>query len=115
MPNILSFPGKLPEGTTYGGISGTMDFYATAAAIAGVQRPAHLVGEDLMPLLSGKAVTNPDKAHFWNTHGSQIIRWKQWRLVKFRDGSWRLYDIVGDPDKWSEEAARQRFFNAIQL
>lgn len=113
MPTIVSFPGRLPEGTTYEGMSGTMDFYATAAAAATADLPAHLEGEDLIPLLSGQKATDPDKAYFWNTHGSQIIRWKQWRLVKFRDGPWRLYDIEDDPsekrnlaDRYPEIAAQ---------
>jgi lysophospholipase L1-like esterase len=51
-----------------------------------------------MPLLLGKQQPDPDRILFWNTHGSQITRWKQWRIVKFRDEpTWRLFDIVADP------------------
>jgi arylsulfatase A-like enzyme len=106
MPTILSFPGRLPAGTIYDGMSGTMDFYATAAALAGVEPQEHLDGENLLPLLSGNAITDPDKAYFWNTHGSEIVRWKDWRLVKFRDGSWRLYDIMDDPGETRNLADR---------
>lgn len=106
MPTILSFPGVLPEGKTYEGMSGTMDFYATAAAVAGIEPPEHLDGENLLPLLSGEKVTDPDKAYFWNTHGSEIVRWKEWRLVQFRDGGWRLYDIEEDPGETRNLADR---------
>lgn len=97
MPTIVTFPGQLPAGHVYDGMSTTMDFYATAAAVAGIPNPEHCEGENLLPLLSGEKMTDPDKAYFWNTHGSEAVRWKQWRLVQFRDGGWRLYDIEADP------------------
>jgi arylsulfatase A-like enzyme len=98
MPTILAFPGTLPAGKTYPGMSSTIDFYATAAALAKTPLPEHCEGVDLMPLLLGKQQPDPDRILFWNTHGSQITRWKQWRIVKFRDEpTWRLFDIVADP------------------
>lgn len=98
MPTIVSFPGTLPEGAVYDGMSGTFDFYTTAATVAGVEVPPHCEGEFLFPLLLGEKKTDPDKAYFWNTHGSEVVRWKQWRLVQFRDETpWRLYDIEKDP------------------
>jgi arylsulfatase A-like enzyme len=106
MPTILSFPGRLPEGKVYDGMSGTLDFYATFAAAAGAERPEHIDGENLLPLLTGEKATDPDKAYFWNTHGSEIVRWQQWRLVKFRDAPWRLYDIEIDPSETRNLADR---------
>lgn len=97
MPTILSFPGTLKAGGVYDGMSSTLDFYATTAAVAGATRPEHLEGENLIPLLQGKTTTDPDKTYFWNTHGSEIVRWKDWRLVQFREGGWRLYNIEKDP------------------
>jgi len=113
MPMIVAFPGQLLAGRTYTGMSSTLDFYATAAAVAGIPLPEHCEGENLLPLLSGKQVTDPDKVYCWNTHGSEALRWQQWRLVRFREGPWRLYDIEADPaetrnlaDRYPEIAAR---------
>ncbi|MFK7851628.1 MAG: sulfatase [Akkermansiaceae bacterium] len=98
MPTIMSFPGTLPAGETYSGMTGTMDFYATAAALAKTELPDHCEGIDLMPLLLGEKESDADRVMFWNTHGSQIARWKDWRIVKFRDeAAWRLYDVEKDP------------------
>jgi arylsulfatase A-like enzyme len=98
MPTIVAFPGTLPAGKTFSGMSSTIDFYATAAALAQTPLPKHCEGVDLMPLLLGKQQPDPERILFWNTHGSQITRWKNWRIVKFRDEpSWRLFDIVADP------------------
>lgn len=105
MPTIISFPGTLPAGKTYTGMSTTIDFYATAADIAKTPLPKHCEGKNLLPLLLGKEKLNPDRIIFWNTHGSQVTRWKQWRIVKFRDEpSWRLYDIEADPSETTDLA-----------
>ncbi len=91
MPLIATFPGTLPAGRQYHGMASTMDFYATAAAAAGVSRPGHCEGKDLLPLLLGKRSPDPDEALFWNTSGVQAARWKKWRLVKYgKEASWRL-------------------------
>ena len=98
MPTIFAFPGTLPAGKSFPGMSSTIDFYATAAALAKAPLPPHCEGINLMPLLLGKQQPDPERILFWNTHGSRITRWKNWRIVKFRDEpTWRLYDIVADP------------------
>ncbi len=107
MPTIVSHPGTLPAGKTFTGMSSTIDFYATAAALAGTALPEHCEGVNLMPLLLGEREPDPDRILFWNTHGSQITRWKQWRIVKFRDeASWRLYDIEADPGETTDLATK---------
>lgn len=105
MPTILSWPGTLSAGKTHHGMTSTLDFYATATAAAGIEPPAHLDGKNLLPILHGKQPSDPDEIYFWNTHGSEAARWKQWRLVQFRDQGWRLYDIEKDPAETTDLAA----------
>jgi arylsulfatase A-like enzyme len=98
MPTIVSFPGTLPAGKTYSGMSSTIDFYATAAAVAKSPLPEQCEGVNLLPLLLGEKTPDPDRILFWNTHGSQASRWKEWRIVRFGDEpTWRLYNIETDP------------------
>ena len=105
MPTILTFPGTLPAGTQYKGMSSTLDFYATAAAVAQTRLPEHCEGKNLLPLLRGEQQPDPDKALFWHTYTSRIARWKQWRIVKFGEETlWRLYDIEADPGETTDLA-----------
>ncbi len=105
MPTIIAYPGTLPAGETFDGMSCTLDFYATAAAVAGIPLPEHCEGKNILPLLLGEIEADPDERLFWNTHESQISRWQQWRIVKFRDEpSWRLYDIDADPAETTDLA-----------
>lgn len=107
MPTIVSFPGTLPAGKTYSGMASTIDFYATAAAVAKTALPGHCEGVNLLPLLLGEQQPDPDRILFWNTHGSQIARWKEWRIVKFRDEpAWRLYNIETDPGETTDLAGK---------
>lgn len=107
MPTILTFPGTLPRDREYNGMVSTLDFYATAAAVAQAKLPDHCEGKNLLPLLLGEKETNPDDALFWHTYTSRIARWKQWRIVKYgEDENWRLYDIEEDPGETTDLAAR---------
>lgn len=107
MPTIFSFPGKLPAGESFAGMSCTLDFYATAAALAGVPLPEHCEGKNILPLLRGEVPPDPDEIRFWNTHGSRAARWQQWRIVQFRDETtWRLYDIEADPGETTDLAKK---------
>lgn len=107
MPTIISFPGTIKPGTSFSGMSSTIDFYATATAVAKTPLPPHCEGINLLPLLTAVQQPDPERILFWNTHGSQIARWKNWRIVKFRDQpDWRLYDIDADPSETKDLAAQ---------
>jgi arylsulfatase A-like enzyme len=107
MPMMLTFPGTLPAGAEYHGMASTIDFYATAAAIAKTKLPKDCEGKDLMPLLLGKEKPNPDEALFWHTHKCYVARWRNWRIVRYGDETtWRLYDIEKDPAERTDLAAK---------
>ncbi len=107
MPTILTFPGTLPASKEYNGLASTIDFYATAAAVAKTKLPAHCEGKNLLPLLRGEKKPNPNDTLFWNVYTSRIARWKQWRIVKYgKEQNWRLYNIEEDPGEKTDLAAK---------
>ena len=108
MPTIVTFPAVLPAGREYKGMSSTMDFYATAAAVAKTKLPDHCEGRNLLPLLAGRQAPNADDTLFWHTYTSRAARWKQWRIVKFgQETDWRLYDIEQDPGETTDIASKR--------
>ncbi len=103
-PAIVSWPGGVPAGKTYEGLMCTMDFYATAAAVAGKPLPKRCEGKDLLPYLRGEKTGDVHEVLYWHNadpkdaprRNLQAMRWKQWRLIKYPDG-WRLFDLKADP------------------
>ena len=103
-PTVVSWPGGIPAGKTYEGLMCTMDFYATAAAVAGKPLPKRCEGEDLLPYLRGEKTGDAHEELYWHNvdpedakrRNLQAMRWKQWRLVRYPDG-WRLFDLKADP------------------
>jgi len=103
-PAIVSWPGGLPAGKTYAGLMCTMDFYATAAAVAGKPLPKRCEGKDLLPYLKSEKTGDAHEELYWHNidpldaprRNLRAMRWKQWRLIKYPDG-WRLFDLKADP------------------
>jgi arylsulfatase A-like enzyme len=108
VPAIYSLPGVIPEGKTYDGITCTLDFYATAAALNGLPAPKHLDGVNLIPYLQGKQNGDAHEFLFWLNNDPQdekrrhlvAVRWKNWRLYRYEESDpWQLFDLVADPQE----------------
>jgi len=103
-PTIISWPAAIPSGKTYEGLMCTMDFYATAAAVAGKELPKRCEGKNLLPYLSSETNGDVHQELYWHNvdpedaprRNLRAMRWKQWRLIKYPDG-WRLFDLKADP------------------
>ena len=103
-PTIISWPAGIPSGKTYHGLMCTMDFYATAAAVAGKPLPKRCEGKNLLPYLRGETNGDAHEQLYWHNvdpedaprRNLRAMRWKQWRLIKYPDG-WRLFDLKADP------------------
>jgi uncharacterized sulfatase len=111
VPTIASWPSVLPKGETYDGIMATLDFYATAAAVAGKEPPARCDGVNLVPYLTGKKQGDAHEEIYWcdmspkrDTPSFRAMRWKQWRLVGYQN-QWHLFDIEADPREEQNLAA----------
>lgn len=105
-PTIMSWPGSLPKGKRFDGLSCTLDFYATIAAAAEIAAPGHLDGVDLLPFLRGGKKGSPHEFLYWLNNQPDdaprrhlvAVRWKQWRLYRQSEkDSWQLFDLVKDP------------------
>jgi len=117
VPYIIRWTGRLPAGTTFHGLSSTMDFYATAAALTGNEPPANLDGTNLIPYLTGAKEGEPHRDLYFHGH-ARAVRSGKWRMmVMMVNGG--LFDIHVDPaektdlsDEHPEVAAEltERFF-----
>jgi arylsulfatase B len=100
VPCLMRWPGKLAAGQTCNQPISSMDFFPTAARLAGAEVPSGLDGRDLWPLLSGQQSAGPHEELFWRQGRRVALRRGDWKLVgrRLRDGDtrWELYNLSKD-------------------
>ncbi len=85
---------------------GLIDLYPTLAALCGVEPPANLAGESLVPLLRDpEQVTGRNLVTLFDK-GNVSVRDRHWRYIRYGDGSEELYNLVTDPHEWHNVAGR---------
>jgi arylsulfatase A-like enzyme len=111
----MSWPGTIPQGKRYDGLTCTLDFYATIAAAMGKPGPEHLDGVDLVPYLKGDKKGDAHEYLFWLNNQPDdekrrwlvAVRWKNWRLYKYKEADkWQLFDLVKDPGEETDVAGK---------
>jgi len=86
VPAVAWWPGTIEPGRTSAALATTMDLYATALALAGVDLPTDRVvdGVDLMPVLRGEREQVRDLVFYY----------RGTRLFAVRQGPWKLHFIT---------------------
>jgi arylsulfatase A-like enzyme len=107
VPFVISWPGKLPSGTTYSAPVSSLDIFATSLALAGIKMPSDRKydGVNIVPYLSGKKKTIPHEYLFWRAENGRLEKGKRlayavlaekWKLVRLLDKPAELYDLSND-------------------
>ena len=89
MPYIISWPGKVPEGSVCRQLVSQIDVMATIASIVGYELPADQAEDshDLQSLITGVAKKSPRSAHIHNTRDREYaIRSGDWTLIDTKNG-----------------------------
>jgi arylsulfatase A len=86
VPCIISWPGKIPAGTTSGAMWMTIDLLPTIANLVGAELPEHQIdGRDVWPIIAGHPnAANPHPAYFFYYANNQL------QAVTSGDGRWKL-------------------------
>ncbi len=73
------------------------DLYPTIAEMAGLERPDHVHGNSLLPLMDQADLEWPHPALSTNGEGNHTLRTGKFRYLRYRNGDQELYDMVSDP------------------
>jgi len=65
VPFIMHWPGQVPAGQTFDGLSSTVDVFPTFARVANATMPGNLDGVDLMPFIQGEKTGQPHDTLCW--------------------------------------------------
>ena len=108
-PLLVRWPGVVDPGSSSDDLCQNLDFAPTILDMAGLEPPASMQGESLVPILEGDS---PDDwrdsiyYHYYENPGAHTVprhegvRNSRYKLIHFyRIGEWELYDLDRDPDE----------------
>jgi arylsulfatase A-like enzyme len=78
-----------------------LDIYPTLCQLTKSRSPAHLEGLSLLPQLKSANAKRERPAITTHNHNNHGIRSEKWRYIRYADGSEELYDMVKDPNEWT--------------
>jgi iduronate 2-sulfatase len=99
VPLIIRVPGQTRGGSSSEGLVELVDLYPTLAELCGLQMPAELQGESLVPMLRDPKKPGKELAYTVVTRGHDLgraIRTDRWRYTKWPHDE-ELYDLTEDP------------------
>jgi arylsulfatase A-like enzyme len=109
VPFVVSWPGRIPVGTTEAPVW-SLDIAATALAAAGAPKQANADGVDLLPFLTKATATPPRDELFirYDIDGrpGRMLRIGPLKLLE-NEGTVKLFDVVTDPGEQNDLAAAQ--------
>ena len=86
-----------------------MSMYPTLCELCSLEKPAHLEGKSILPLLRDPKATWDTPAlttHEFNNHG---VRSEGWRYIRYNNGDEELYDETKDPLEYTNLAKDTTF------
>jgi arylsulfatase A-like enzyme len=81
-----------------------MSIYPTLCDLCGIERPDHVEGLSIRPLLQNPAAEWKTPALTTYHRNNHSFRSEQWRYIRYADGSEELYNHANDPYEWSNVA-----------
>ncbi|MCB0639505.1 MAG: sulfatase-like hydrolase/transferase, partial [Lewinella sp.] len=112
VPMIVRYPGQVAAGEVSDYPWTFADVLPTLCALAGVEPPTNIDGQNLCPLLAGNVAAAPpaDRTLYWEFHErgyQQAIRQGRYKAVRRAPNlAWELYDLDQDPGEANDLAGQ---------
>jgi arylsulfatase A-like enzyme len=103
VPLVLAGPG-IAAGARCAEPVELLDLYPTFVDLVGLAPPPGLEGHSLAPQLKDANASRPWPAITTSNRGNHAVRSRDWRYIRYADGSEELYDHRVDPNEWTNLA-----------
>ena len=100
VPFIIVAPGVTQPGTRIDTPVGLVNIYPTLLDLAGLPAKPDLDGQSLAPLLKDPEARWERPALMTQGRGNHAVRSRDWRYIRYKDGTEELYDCKTD-DPWN--------------
>jgi choline-sulfatase len=122
VPLIFAGPG-ITLGATSGESVELLDVYPTLVDLCGLPQPevpeslhartTTLEGTSLAALLRDPTARRETPAITTHNQGNHSVRTRDWRYIRYADGSEELYHLADDPNEWHNLAARPEHHDTL--
>lgn len=104
MPYIWVVPGMTKAGGVCNSPVDLMSIYPTLCELASIEKPGHLEGVSIKPLLSNPSAEWKNVAVTTHGYKNHAVRSDRWRYIRYEDGGEELYDHSKDEFEWTNLA-----------
>ena len=91
-----------------------LDMYPTLVELCGLPARDDLEGHSLVPQLKDASAAREWPAITTHNHDNHGIRSKDWRYIRYADGSEELYNMRQDPNEWQNLASDPQYTTVIE-
>lgn len=109
---IVSAPGRGSGLQVHAPVS-LIDLFPTLMQLGGLPLPEGIDSQSLLPLMDKAEPAKHRSAIMTWTQGCHSVRQGPWRLIRYRDNTYELYDHRLDPNEWTNLAGEQRFAGVL--
>jgi len=86
-----------------------MDIYPTLVELAGFDRPAHVEGRSLVPLLRDPSLAWDHPTLSTYGYRNHAVVSSEYKYIRHPDDSEELYDVRTDPNEWTNLATTAEY------
>ncbi len=113
-PLMWVVPGLTPQGVICDATVDLMSVYPTLCEVTGLTTPDHCDGVSIAPLLKDAKLDWMRPAITTHGYMRHAVRSKDYRYIRYQDGSEELYDENADPYEWKNLAADPNLTDTIE-
>lgn len=110
---------KLPENQKMAGTSSNefvqlTDLYPTVVSLAGLEKPAHVMGEDITSLIKDPKA-ELKRAYTFSTYqeGNHTLFNNDYKYIKYKNGDTELYNLQSDPFEYKNLAYLKEYVSVL--